>query len=110
MKSTMKTLLAALLSVTALGVGANAYADGRGDRDGWRDDGRYAHRWDDRRHDHGRHDGWYKREHYRYVYGDRAFFYAPPVVYPNQIYYGPTVYRAPPGPSVIIDLPPIIIR
>jgi hypothetical protein len=38
-----------------------------------------------------------------------VYFYAPaPVVYPGRVIYGP-VYRVP-GPSVIIDLPPIIIR
>jgi hypothetical protein len=109
MKSTMKTLLAILLSVTALGAGANAYADGYRDRDRWHDGNRYEQRWDDRRHDNFRRDGWYHREHYRYVYGDRAFFYGPPVVYPNRVYYGPAFYRNP-GASVIIDLPPIIIR
>ena len=108
MKSTMKTLLAALLSVTALGAGTNALADGRGDRDrdGWRDGGRYEQRWDNRRHD-----GWRHHDHYRHVYRDRVYFYSPPpVVYPSHVIYGPTIYRNPPGPSVIIDLPPIIIR
>lgn len=108
MKSTMKTLLAALLSVTALGAGAYAHADGRGDRDrdGWRDGGRYEQHWDNRHHD-----GWRHHDHYRHVYRDRVYFYGPPaVVYPSPVFYGPTLYRNPPGPTVIIDLPPIIIR
>lgn len=108
MKATMKTLLAAILSVTALGVGANAHAD-RGDRDGWRDGPRHEHRWDDRRHDRDLHDGW--RHHHRYpVYRKNVYFYAPPpVVYEHRYYYGPA-YPYPRGGSIIIDLPPIVIR
>lgn len=104
MKSTMKTLLAALLSVTALGAGTNALADGRGDRDrdGWRDGGRYEQRWDNRRHD-----GWRHHDHYRHVYRNEVYFYP---AYPGPVFYGPPVYRYPRGASVIIDLPPIVIR
>lgn len=109
MKANMKTLIAALMSVTALSVGANAYADGRGDRDGWRDGGRYEQRWDDRRHDNGRHEGWRHHKHHQ-AHRSHVYYYAPPVVYSNRIYYGPTTYRYPSGPSVIIDLPPIIFR
>ena len=106
MKATAKTLLTALLSVAVLGIGANAYADGRGGPDGWRDGDRYEHRWNDRYQKEWRH-----HEHHRYVYGDRVFFYGPPpVVYPSRVIYGPTYYRYPPGASVIIDLPPIVIR
>lgn len=110
MKATLKTLLTALLGVTVLGVGASAYADGRGDRDGWRDGGRYEQRWDGR-HDRGWHDGWRKHDHHRHVYRDRVYFYPPPpVVHQYRYYYGPPAYRYPGGASVIIDLPPIIIR
>lgn len=108
MKANLKTLLAALLSVTALGMGANAYADGRGDRDGWRDGPRHEHRWDDRRHDRGWHEGWRHHKHHHPGYRNVYFYAPPPVVYPGRVIYGP-VYRNP-GPSVIIDLPPIIIR
>ena len=105
MKATMKILLAALLSVTALGMGTNAYADGRWDRDGWRDGDRYEHQW--REH----HDGWRHHRHHPHYYNQGVYFYAPPpVAYPGRVFYGPTVYRNPPGPSVIIDLPPIVIR
>jgi hypothetical protein len=110
MKATLKTLLTALLGVAVLGVGANAYADGRGDRDGrhdgWRGGERYEHRWD------GHHDQW--RHHHRYhhpVYRKHVYFYTPaPVVHEHRHYYGPTTYRYPGGASVIIDLSPIIIR
>jgi hypothetical protein len=115
MKANLKTLLTALLSVTALSMGATAYADGRGDgnrgeRDGWRDGGRYEQRWDNRRHDNGRHEGWRQQGQRHPGYRNQVYYYAPPVVYPNRVYYGPTVYRNPPGASVIISLPPIIFR
>ena len=108
MKATVKTLLTALLSVTVLGMGANAYADGRGDRDGWKDRDRYEQRWDGRRdhwrHDNGRHEGWRHHDHHRHVYRSGVYYYPAPVI------YGPPVYRYPRGASVIIDLPPIVIR
>jgi len=107
MKATTKTLLATLLSVTALGVGTNAYADGRG---GWRDGDRYENRWEERRHDEWRH---HRHHHDRnpYYYREGVYFYAPPpVAYPGPVFYGPPVYRAPRGPSVVIDFPPIVIR
>ncbi|MEW5771156.1 MAG: hypothetical protein AB1831_12440 [Pseudomonadota bacterium] len=107
MKATLKTLLTALLGVAALAGGVNAHADGRGDRDGWRDGDRYEYRW----HDNGRHEGWRHHKHHRTVYRENVYVYpAPPVVYENRYYYGPTTYRYPSGPSVIIDLPPIIFR
>jgi hypothetical protein len=120
MKTTFKTLLTALISVTALGLGANAYADGRGgDRDGWRDHDRHEQRWDDRR-DHRRddrwddrrhgHDDWRKHHHPHYVRNGVYFYAPPPVVYPGPVFYGPTVYRTPPRGSVIIDLPTIVFR
>lgn len=109
MKATMKTLLAALLSLTALGMGSNTYADGRGHRDGWHDGGRLEHHWDGRRHDWGWHEGW--RPHHQHPgYWRHAYYYSPPpVVYEQRYYYGP-YYRYPRGASVVIDLPPIIIR
>lgn len=38
------------------------------------------------------------------------FRHVQPYPYATQVVYGPTVYRNPPGPGVVIDLPPIIIR
>lgn len=111
MNTTLKTLLTVLLGVAALGVGTHALADAYGNRHDWRDDGRHAYRWDDRRHHDIRHHGWHA---YRPYPGYRnVYFVAPPPwayhARPVPVPVSRPVYRAP-GPAVIIDLPPIIIR
>jgi hypothetical protein len=113
MKATLKTLLTAMMSVALLSAGASAFADGR--PDGWRASGRYEQQWNGPRHDYGRRDFgryeyWRHHDYRRHVYGGPVFLYGPPAVYTDRFIYGPPVYRNPPGASVIIDLPPIILR
>lgn len=112
MKTSIKSLIAAALTGTALfaALPATALADwDRHDRREWRDDHR------GRGHGHDRH--WRHHHHRHYVPYDRVVIRERPV-YRNYYYEEPVRYYAPPptryyrrDPAIVVgvDIPPLVI-
>lgn len=113
MRNITRTLLASCMATATLTLSAGAIAD----RGSWNPPGQG---WNHHSQSYKHHDR--RWDHDRRVIRERVYIHGAPVYYDSRVYYGPPRYGPPrygpppyypryqSGASVIIHLPPIILR